>query len=253
MDGDSSSNEGFVQLNAYRRAKSDEMIHRELRALHHYWETLRAGRATPMRSDIDPRDMACDARNLFILENLGRGNIRFRLAGTAIVDAFGMELRGMNARSIMSPSARESFSVLVSETLEDPGVGYARLHDADFPEDIWEVVLLPLRSDFGMIDRVIGCLHPIDASTRKNSESLLRFRIDKMSVETIKVTVEDTDIPTPVEAFAEPPAPFEHADPKLSSQVHRLSAIDGGLSRRATELDENRGERSRAHLRVVKD
>ncbi len=253
MDGDGSVDEGFVQLNAYRRAKSDEMIHRELRALYHYWETLRAGRSTPMRSDIDPRDMECDARNLFILENLGRGNIRFRLAGTAIVDAFGMELRGMNARSIMSPSARESFSVLVSETLEDPGIGYARLHDADFPDDIWEVVLLPLRSDFGMIDRVIGCLHPIDASSRRDAESLLRFKIDKMSVETIKVTVEETDLPTPVEAFAEPAAHFEHAEPKASATIHRLSAIDGGLSHRDVDLDEDRAERSRAHLRVVKD
>jgi hypothetical protein len=116
-----------------------------------------------------------------------------------------------------------------------------------------EVVLLPLRSDFGMIDRVIGCLHPIEASTRKNAESLLRFKIDKMSVETIRVTAEETDLPTPIEAFAEPSVEFQHADPKPGATVHRLSAIDGGLSHRSMEIDEDRSERSRSHLRVVKD
>lgn len=253
MDGDGSIDGGFVELNAYRWAKSDEMIHKELRALYQYWEMLRAGRSTPMRSDIDPRDMACDARNLFILENLGRGNIRFRLAGTSIVDAFGMELRGMNARAIMAPSARESFSVLVLETLEDPGVGYARLHDADFPGDLWEVLLLPLRSDFGMIDRVIGCLHPIEASSRGASESLLRFKIDKMSVETIKATEEDPNVPTPIEAFAEDGAAFQHAAADQGATIHRLSTIDGGLSRRPDIEDGDRSERSRAHLRVIED
>ena len=131
MDGDDfATDDDFVKLDAYRVNRTNDMIHPELRALHSYWNEIRAGRATPLRSDIDPRDMKCDARNLFILENLGRGNIRFRLAGTAIVDAFGMELRGMNARAIMSTGSRESFTALINETLEDPGTGYARLRDA---------------------------------------------------------------------------------------------------------------------------
>ena len=110
MDGEDFAQESCVELDTYRVRRSGDMIHTELRALYNYWNGLRAGRRTPLRSDIDPRDMNCDARNLFILENLGRGNIRFRLAGTAIVDAFGMELRGMNARAIMSTGSRESSS-----------------------------------------------------------------------------------------------------------------------------------------------
>ncbi|MEM7213786.1 MAG: PAS domain-containing protein, partial [Pseudomonadota bacterium] len=69
MDGDDVKNEGYLEFNAYRLDRMDGMIHSELRALQSYWEELRAGRSTPMRSDIDPRDMECDARNLFILEN----------------------------------------------------------------------------------------------------------------------------------------------------------------------------------------
>ena len=161
MDDEDRTRQDLTDLNLYRVNRTDAMIHSELRALYRYWNELRAGRKTPLRSDIDPREMDCDARNLFILENLGRGNIRFRLAGTAIVDAFGMELRGMNARAIMSTGSRESFTALITETLEDPAVGYARLRNATDDTELWEVSLLPLRSDFGMIDRVIGCLHPL--------------------------------------------------------------------------------------------
>jgi len=42
--------------------------------------------------------MTGDARFLFVIEDLGDGNVRFRLAGTALVDAFGYDLRGMSAR-----------------------------------------------------------------------------------------------------------------------------------------------------------
>lgn len=256
MDGDDIARNDCVTLDSYRLGKSTEMIHSELRALFTYWEALRAGRKTPMRSDIDPRDMACDARNLFILEDLGRGNIRFRLAGTAIVDAFGMELRGMNARAIMSTGSRESFTALIGETLEDPGVGYARLRNVEDDEDIWEVSLLPLRSDFGMIDRVIGCLHPLTGRTNRRPNAPLRFRIEHMSVEPIKATVRELDLPTPVPGFGEGAAPFKPAprvDPAEDIKV-TFKAIDGGLrGKSGPETDDERPAPSRGHLRLVKD
>lgn len=240
----------YIDFNSVRVNKSDEMIHSELRSLYSYWDALRAGRKTPLRSDIDPRDMECDARNLFILENLGRGNIRFRLAGTAIVDAFGMELRGMNARAIMSTGSRESFTALITEALEDPGVGYARLRSAADESVVWEISLLPLRSDFGMIDRVIGCLHPLSGKNSRRGQSLLRFRIEQMSVDPINATVRDIDLPTPIEGFADPARTFEHKDVELPEAKPRFEAISGG--RTGTDEDE-RPTPTRGHLRLVKD
>ncbi len=167
MQGNEGNGSGgnSIELASYRLSRySNEMIHSEIRALYNYWERLRAGRPCPYRAEVDPRDMDCDARNLFVLEDLGQGNLRFRLAGTALVDAFGYELRGMSARSIMEGKARESFVALVSETLAEPGVGYARLMAPD-GESVWEVVLLPLRDNFGKIERLIGCLHPVSGRT----------------------------------------------------------------------------------------
>ena len=253
MDGDDRNNGSFVELNTFRVNKSDNMIHSELRSLYNYWNALRAGRKTPLRSDIDPRDMDCDARNLFILENLGRGNIRFRLAGTAIVDAFGMELRGMNARAIMSTGSRESFTALITEALEDPGVGYARLRNAADESVVWEVSLLPLRSDFGMIDRVIGCLHPLAGRTSRRGQSLLRFRIEQMSVEPINATVRDIDLPTPLEGFAEPKQEFiGAADQEPIDDAPRFHTIAGGRVD-ASDENEERPAPTRGHLRLVKD
>lgn len=247
MDGKSTTGHSCIDLSAYRSSRSDAMIHSELRALYSYWNRLRAGRKTPLRSDVDPRDMACDPRNLFILENLGRGNIRFRLAGTSVVDAFGMELRGMNARSIMAAGSRDSFAALIAETLEEPGIGYARLRNAADESGIWEINLLPLRSDFGMIDRVIGCLHPLVGTPGRNTGTPLRFRIEQMSVDPIATTVRDLNPPDPMDGFAEPAAPFvPRAD---APEAPRLTAIDGGGQ---DGRGGGRPRRTRPNLRLVK-
>ena len=228
---------------------SNGMISNELRALISYWDGLRAGRRTPYRNEVDPRDMTCDVRNLFILENLGRGNIRFRLAGTAIVEAFGMELRGMNARAIMSAASRESFTALITEALEDPGTGYARLVAADDPTSVWEICLLPLRSDFGMTDRIIGCLVPVSGRPRQGMLPL-RFRIEHMSVEPIETSVRDFDRTNQLRGFAEGQSAFRHQDQAptpVAPVAAGLKAIDGGRAKTAEATPRKTG-----HLRVVK-
>ncbi len=218
-----------IELASYRLSRnSNEMIHSEIRALYNYWERLRAGRPCPYRAEVDPRDMDGDARHLFVLEDLGQGNLRFRLAGTALIDAFGYELRGMSARSVMAGRARESFVALINETLAEPGVGYARLFAPD-GETVWEVVLLPLRGNFGQIDRLIGCLHPGSGRTPEAGTEAggvpLRFTIDAMSIRPVNEgadTVQGDAMP--LAGFGEDQAGFEGA-PDTG-----LTAIEGGLA-----------------------
>ena len=243
-----------IELASYRLSRSsNEMIHSEIRALYNYWEALRAGRPCPYRAEVDPRDMKGDARHLFVLEDLGQGNLRFRLAGTALIDAFGYEMRGMSARSIMSGKARESFVALINETLAEPGVGYARLFAPD-GVTLWEVVLLPLRGNFGQIDRLIGCLHPVRGRT---SEAVtepgavpLRFTIDTMSIRPVGEGAgggpdagmeADQGDAMPLAGFGEDQASFEGAP------AGGLTAIEGGLGE-----DEPKGNGERPKLRVVK-
>jgi hypothetical protein len=235
-----------IELASYRLSRSsNEMIHSEIRALYSYWERLRAGRPCPYRAEVDPRDMTGDARHLFVLENLGEGNLRFRLAGTALIDAFGYELRGMSVRSIMAGRARESFVALVAETLAEPGVGYARLHAPD-GKTVWEVVLLPLRGNFGQIDRLIGCLHPVSGRVPEAGDVPLRFTIDAMSIRPVDEApgsapdaAQGDAMPLP--GFGEAQASFEGAP------VSGLTAIEGGLGE-----DKPKGGGERPKLRVVK-
>jgi len=243
-----------IELASYRLSRSsNEMIHSEIRALYNYWERLRADRPCPYRAEVDPRDMDGDVRHLFVLEDLGQGNLRFRLAGTALIDAFGYELRSMSARSIMEGRARESFVALIAETLAEPGVGYARLFAPD-GVTVWEVVLLPLRGNFGQIDRLIGCLHPVSGRAPEAGAVPLRFTIDAMSIRTVDDGAEggpdagmDTGIDgghgdaMPLPGFGEGQASFEGA-PDTG-----LTAIDGGLG------DAERPGGERPKLQVVKD
>ena len=247
MDDEDFSLPGCIRFDAYKANRASGMINVKLRALHNYWDDLRAGRIAPMRADVDPRGMPCDVRSVFIVEALNGANIRFRVAGSALTQAFGMELRGMNVRAIMAAGSRESFSALISETLEDPGVGYARLAAAHDPEQKWEILMLPLRSDYGAIDRMMGALIPLGDASRGHGP--LHFQIDQMHVDSIVPSVLDGDSRFGVSGFAEPLHRFDHNDlpPRLPTRP-RLHSIEGGR-----EGEEDPSQRSAAHLRVVDD
>ncbi len=210
-----------IDLAQHRLGRSDDMIHRELRALYSYWEQLRGDRVCPERTEVDPRDIDSDARHLFVLEDLGQGNIRFRLAGSGLLDAFGFDLRGMSARAVMEGRSRESFVAMISETIAEPGVGYARLIAPD-GESVWEAVLLPLRGAFGTIDRVLGCLHPVSGRAPEPGPVPLRFTIESMAIQPVAAGAAGYDLPEPVAGFAEDQAPFDTPDRR------GLRPIEGG-------------------------
>ncbi len=58
-----------------------------------YWRSKCGARAMPRRRDIDPTEIPRLLPNLQIVEIVGT-RIRYRLAGTAIVEAYGEELAG---------------------------------------------------------------------------------------------------------------------------------------------------------------
>ena len=113
---------------------------------------------------------------------------------------------------------------------------------------MWEINLLPLRSDFGAIDRVMGCLHPLSGMGGQ-SRPPLQFRIDHMSVDSIAPTVLDADAPPPALGFAEPARRFDHG-PAAPGKPEKpaLRSIDGGRGEGEPEAPRTAG-----HLRLVDD
>ncbi len=72
------------------------MKHKTSKALFAYWDAVRAGRAAPLRFEIDPSKISAILPYTFILERIDAENYRFRLAGTRMCEIFGHELRGTN-------------------------------------------------------------------------------------------------------------------------------------------------------------
>ncbi|HUF57559.1 MAG TPA: PAS domain-containing protein [Thermohalobaculum sp.] len=215
-------------------AGKDGIVHAQTRLLLSYWQELRRGQLVPFRSQIDPRHMRCDIGNLFILEALPDGQQRFRVAGSRIVDMFGMELRGMPARTIAASGARDELRALIGRTLEEPGIGYARLRPETATHGLWEMLLLPLRSDGGSIDRAIGFMFQLAGSGSLDTLVPLRLVFERRTVERVAG-------PAASPGFGE-----EEGEPfrlDLPDGPRRLTALEGGGG--------TAGPRRRPKLRVI--
>src|ERR1700744_4944560 len=70
------------------------MKHKNSHLLVGYWSRLRKGRDVPDQTDIDPRAVKRMLSYAFILDCENPGRPVYRLAGTALCERFGFELKG---------------------------------------------------------------------------------------------------------------------------------------------------------------
>lgn len=240
------------------------MDHPVSQALHRYWDDLRAGRDAPTRSEIDPRRIAGALESMFILEALDGGQLRFRLAGTALCDLLGMEARGLLAEAAMAPGHESQILGLGRRVLAEPAIGVMRVRALDARGTDWsgELLLLPLRSELGEMSRIIGCVAFDGAERRRERpQGPARLRCQGVRVMEIETSAETADplgarrapaeTRTPALGFAEPVAPFRRGPAAPSEPVEmrpRLTAIDGNPT--APRGD---GPKGRPKLRIVRD
>jgi hypothetical protein len=72
-----------------------------------YWDAKRGAQAMPRWRDIDPGEMPPRLLpHLQLVERVG-GRFRYRLTGTAIVDAYARELTGLFVDEVLPPQRRE--------------------------------------------------------------------------------------------------------------------------------------------------
>ncbi|MEO0359964.1 MAG: PAS domain-containing protein [Pseudomonadota bacterium] len=216
------------------------MKHPGTRALFDYWTNLRSGRSAPYKAEVSARGIGpVLAGNTFILESLGGGNMRFRLAGAALYDVFGLELRGMSALSIMMSDDRERFGALIDAGLRRPCVCLAHLDATNRAGEriALEMMIAPLRSDFDEMNRMLGSVHALDAEEVPAEPR--RCAIN--AAYTLNFTQAD-----PAEARAPLPGFGEAAAPGFDmTGAPSLKAISGG--------GDGKTERRRGHLRIVRD
>lgn len=157
MDTDNEQSHDVKILSLDRRARGADKMDR----IERYWEGIRGKRLVPSRCEIDPRGLDGVLGHAFILERIAGGLARFRIAGSHLTDITGLELRQMPLSALFLPGSREILSDALQAVFDEPAV--VRL-DIASPSGfgrgalVGELILLPLRSDLGDVDRVLGGL-----------------------------------------------------------------------------------------------
>lgn len=157
MERDQDSFGNIVSLGE-QQAGHGRRLGNQLRA---YWEALRRGRLVPNRSDIDPRGIEGCLEYAFILERVAPGMGRFRLAGMHLNDLLGMEVRGMPLTALFAPAGRKAIAEVTEAVFSGPAVAELDLVAETAigkPPMKARLIILPLKSDLGDVNRALGCL-----------------------------------------------------------------------------------------------
>jgi hypothetical protein len=127
-----------------------------LAALLTYWRSKLAGRAMPQRADIEPTEIPQLLPHLQLVDRVA-GRYRYRLAGTAIIAAYGNELTGKFVDEIIPAGRRavaEGHYNTVYETKRPLFVRnkYTTTRDIDI---VASRVILPLSEDGASVSMVV--------------------------------------------------------------------------------------------------
>ncbi len=153
-----------------------------IQTLRSHWDSLRTNGELPLRADINPRQIPDVLDSLFIFERLNPQDVRVRIAGLNLCEMMGMEVRGQSPVSFFDSSTRRRFAAVVADVLDRATVAQLGLDTVDKMgnEARADMILLPLRSDFGDVNRVIGCVTgPAEGFTAP-----MRFHVRSVDMET---------------------------------------------------------------------
>lgn len=165
-----------------------------------YWDSLCDKGEVPLRSEINPRAVPDVLDTLFVLERLNPEDVRCRIAGLTICEMMGMEVRGLSPMTFFNGNTRARFAAVMNDVMSVPKIARLGLETTDKlgNSSVAEMILLPLRSDFGEVSRIIGCVTPPSAGFT----APVRFHIRTVDLESISLKVASQ--PNKVFGFAEP-------------------------------------------------
>lgn len=132
-----------------------------LQQMRGYWQALRVAGGLPARSQIDPRGMADCLDKVFLIEQIAPGLARFRLAGMALNDVLGMDVRGMPLSALFEPVARARIGHELEQVFASPAIMEIWLEaerSVGRPALSGRMLLLPLAGTAGEPRLALGCL-----------------------------------------------------------------------------------------------
>ena len=130
-------------------------------AVEAYWTALKGDRLVPLRAEVDPRGIEGSLEQAFILEQVAPGVARLRIAGAHLGDLMGMEVRGMPLTALFAAGARRHLAATIESVCAAPLVASLSLRAEDGngrPALEGRMILLPMASEHGEVNRILGCL-----------------------------------------------------------------------------------------------
>ena len=134
------------------------MKHKNSHLLVGYWSRLRKGRDVPDQTDIDPRAVKRMLAYTFILDAESSARPTYRLAGTALCERFGMELKDTNFLSHWETQSGVAPASLLKQALrlKQPVCLSSIAVTADNGMVELEILLAPISFNGGEPTRFIG-------------------------------------------------------------------------------------------------
>lgn len=123
-------------------------------AVRDYWQSHRDVDGLVERGNIDPRRLPAALPNIFLIERIAQGVMRFRVAGGVLSDLMAMDVRGMPFLSLIEPTERTALAIRLDDMLDAPGILDLTLEARHLSA---RVLLLPLRTLRG-VDQALGCI-----------------------------------------------------------------------------------------------
>jgi len=130
-----------------------------LKQVYAYWQMKRAGRAMPARRDIDPAEMRSVLPHLMLIDVEPGPRYRYRLFGTAVTDAFGMNPTGKCVDEVMTGDYKAFLLGLYDDLCAEKKPIYSTsIYGTKRDTKMWtQRLMLPLSSDGAAVDKVLAC------------------------------------------------------------------------------------------------
>lgn len=203
------------------------MKNRTTQILYSYWNEVRHGRLAPRRFDIEPARIASILAETMILERAEDTAIRFRLAGTRIIEQYGAELRGQSFLDLWSNEDRATLTRQIASLEHEGGALRLDIEAISIGERavMLEAVLLPLIHTRDIVDRFLGSISCSSAPLWLGTEPLATLRLV-----TSEIVWPDGRPHSVAERFGQPPVldPVASAGRVVRFDRRQFRVLDGG-------------------------
>ena len=156
-----------------------------------YWEERRGSRPMPARRDLDPADLAAVLPHLQLIDVVPPDRFRYRLVGTALVDAFGHDYTGRFVDELLLGTGRAALITRVFTTVRDrarPVFLRARYFTSKNVDFMANRIYLPLSENEGEVNMMLAALS-FDFGTRRPPEGVwasAQLHSDQSALEVIE-------------------------------------------------------------------